>query len=69
MICPICNGDVYVIDTVHNEEQGELYRRRKCTGCGRMTYSIEYEVEWNDKFKKQWTKWHRCYADKRNVNN
>lgn len=43
MTCPVCGGKVTVRDThvVHDE----IYRRRMCTVCRHVYYTVEFEVE------------------------
>ena len=57
MKCSICAGKVRVIDNVNKDS--ENYRKRKCDGCGRIFYTIEFEVEQDDQFNKDWSMYHR----------
>lgn len=56
MICTECGGDVMVTDSARKPD-GEVYRRRKCKGCGRIFYTIEFEVEKDEKFLVEWYKY------------
>ena len=53
MICSMCGGQVSVTDSA-NKPDGEVYRRRKCKGCGRIFYTIEFEVEKTDQLMAEW---------------
>lgn len=60
--CPRCkDGKTIVIDTAHNNADGETYRKKKCTICGYIFHTIEFEMETcNDESVKQTWKqrWH-----------
>ena len=61
--CPKCKCNASeVCDTVRNESDGEVYRRRRCKGCGADFYTIECEISDTPEFKKQWKKHHRNTA-------
>lgn len=59
MKCPNCEGDVKVIDTVKNTDTNEIYRKRKCSVCGHVFFSIEFEVEQDERFKQEWLEHYR----------
>ena len=59
MYCPKCNGEAKVIDTVGNLEDKEVYRKRKCTVCGHVIYTVEIEVQQSNQFKIRWYSHHR----------
>jgi transcriptional regulator NrdR family protein len=60
MTCPKCNGKIKVIDSAHNTDDNEMYRRRKCLECGHTFYTTEFEVAGDDnKFRNAWLKYHR----------
>ena len=59
MTCPKCEGKVTVTDSVHNSDTNETYRYKECLGCGRKFYTIEFEVDVDDKFMDEWYKHHR----------
>jgi transcriptional regulator NrdR family protein len=48
MICPKCKEKTKVIDISHNDSDNEEYRRRKCTACEHIFYTVEYEVEYDE---------------------
>lgn len=52
MVCPKCEGKVSVIDVRHDQGSNETYRQRKCTVCQHIFYTVEFEVETNDKLFK-----------------
>lgn len=64
MACPKCGGDAKVIDTVSNFEDEEFYRKRKCTDCGHIIYTIEIEVLETKRFKPRWYANHRHNKNK-----
>lgn len=55
MNCPECFGEVKVYRTVYSEEN-EVYRCRKCISCGHIFYTMEFEVETNSAFGKEWSR-------------
>jgi len=59
MTCPRCNHKVVVADSVHNPATNETYRKRKCTTCGHVFYTIEFEVDCDDTFKDIWKRNYR----------
>lgn len=66
MLCPECIKNrsnrvhkITVLDTVHNDKENEIYRKRQCRNCGYEFYTVEYEVEVNERFLNDWTKNHR----------
>lgn len=54
MRCPKCSGAVRAIDTRRTEEN-EIYRKRKCVACRHVFYTLEFEVENNSAFQKEWS--------------
>lgn len=58
MKCPECNEKTTVLDTRRAPQ--EVYRHRKCTSCGHTFYTVEYEVEDDEKFKKEYRKYYRA---------
>jgi transcriptional regulator NrdR family protein len=52
MVCPDCSGKLTVVDTVRDED--DVYRRRKCTVCGRLVFTLESEVEPNAAYRSNW---------------
>lgn len=60
MTCPKCNSTrIAIRDSVNNTEENETYRKRVCADCGRIFHTVEFEVEYNDRFKKEWHKYYR----------
>lgn len=59
MICPKCGGKLMVLDNVKNVDDNEIYRRKVCNSCGNVIFTVEYEVESNEEFKKTWNKYSR----------
>lgn len=58
MVCPKCGGDVRSTNTVQ-AEHNETFRSRKCRDCGHLIYTVEFEVEPNKQFKKEWNRYLR----------
>ena len=48
-----------VVDTRHNLDNGEHYRKYKCDACSEIKYSVEDEVIANEQFIKEWRKYER----------
>lgn len=59
LACPRCGGDAKVVDTVNNFFDDEVYRRRKCTDCGHIVYTVEREVQMSEQFLDRWNEHHR----------
>lgn len=57
MNCKKCGGKTKVIDTVCCSKN-KRHRQRKCFLCGRVFYTTEIEVEYNDQFYKEWSEPH-----------
>lgn len=47
----------------------EKYRKRKCRACGNKFYTIEYEVEYDQRLRNEWVKYNRAYIRRRNESN
>lgn len=60
MVCPKCEGEARVVDTVKTPEN-EVYRRRKCVKCDHGFYTVEFEADVTDKFRSEWTEHHRLH--------
>ena len=69
MNCPKCDHKVRVIDTTTNFVDNEIYRIRKCPSCGHTYYTIEFEADMDDQFKKNWVKYNRSSVRYRNISN
>lgn len=53
MLCPNCKTTrTKVVDTIPNDDDFETYRVRKCPNCNYMFHTSEYEVEYDDKFRR-----------------
>lgn len=69
MYCKNCGIKTRVIEPRYNTRTDETYRQRICPKCGKVTYTVEFAVDMDDRFKKDWSKCHRNksttnYADK-----
>ena len=54
MRCPDCSGVLRTGDTLHIDKHNEIYRKRICTKCGKVLYTAEFEVEPDERFRKEW---------------
>ena len=59
MYCPKCKGKIGVLDSVYNNDENEILRKRKCKECGHIFYTIEFEVEQDDRLKQEWSSFYR----------
>lgn len=59
MVCPKCSGETRVIDVV--KAKNENYRRILCKSCGHTFFTVEYETENNEIFRKNWNRNNRRY--------
>lgn len=59
MICPKCKGKLQVTDSVHNDNENETYRLKKCISCNHTFFTVEYEVIQNQRFEEDWAEHHR----------
>lgn len=55
MKCPKCQGKVQTIYTAAANDE-EIYRQKKCLTCGHTFFTIEFEVAYDEQFKKEWNK-------------
>lgn len=55
MVCPKCGGRLNAMYTRHSPmPDNETYRQRNCLDCGHQFYTVEFEIEWNEKAQKIW---------------
>lgn len=54
MLCPKCGGATKVCDTRYDGKDNEVFRRHACKDCSEEFFTIEFEVENNDKFIDLW---------------
>lgn len=59
MLCKYCKANTIVADGVDNRDTDETYRLRVCPKCGRSFYTVEFPVEVNDRYKKDWVEHHK----------
>jgi transcriptional regulator NrdR family protein len=60
MECPvgkICQFKV--VDTVHLDGKDRTFRKRKCLLCGRISYTLEIPVKYDENVKRVWNDNHR----------
>lgn len=62
MKCPNCGGKNYVCDTVHNYKTNEIYRRRKCTECKKVFYTVEFEIELTKDVRESLSEYRKKYS-------
>lgn len=53
MICTRCGSKIGVLNTIKNTGVNEVYRLRKCRGCGYTFYTLEYEIKLNAQLAEQ----------------
>lgn len=41
MVCSKCGGKLKVMQTVHDTDNNETHRRKKCKSCGKLIYTRE----------------------------
>ena len=68
MVCTVCGGKLINTDTVRNFDDNESYRRKRCLECGHILYTIEFEAERDEHYRKLWTKYHRLEGKRRKEN-
>ena len=56
-LCPECDEFMGVIDSVHTPD--ETLRKRCCPKCGRLAFTVEFEVDLDNNFKSNWRKYTR----------
>ena len=56
MICPKCKNKLVLVDVVHNLEENETYRAKRCSNgdCGYSFFTVEYEVIVNQRFEEDY---------------
>ena len=59
MLCKYCKQNTIVVDGVDNRDSDETYRLRVCPKCGRIFYTVEFPVEADRRFTKDWINHHK----------
>lgn len=54
MLCPRCNGATKVCDTRYDKKENEVFRSHICKDCSHEFFTVEFEVEKNDKLVRLW---------------
>lgn len=54
MLCPKCGGGTKVCDTRYEGKENEVFRRHECKVCDNEFYTIEFEIESNNKLIDLW---------------
>lgn len=57
--CPKCNSKSYVLDTVTNPDDNETYRKRECTECGNVFFTLEMIVDADSCLLENWYRYSR----------
>ena len=52
--CTACDGYMQSQFVNFDENTQEIYRKRVCDKCGRVAFSIEYEIETTDEVLENW---------------
>lgn len=53
MVCPLCGEKMLSERTIHIAHN-ELFRKRKCKNCGHTFYTVEFQAQLSESFKKEW---------------
>lgn len=62
MLCKKCGVKTIVSDKSINTENSETYRLRICPKCGESIYTVEFPVEMDRRFKRDWADHHNPYV-------
>ena len=65
LYCPECGYKTFVSDSVPDKENGEFYRERTCTKCGKVFFTNEFVIEDNAAFRELWYELKRQYNQER----
>lgn len=49
-----CGGHLKVIDTRYYKN--ETYRQNRCEKCGKLVYTLEFEIQYDDQVDAIWKK-------------
>lgn len=58
-MCPKCGSVADTIDSVFNPKHKELYRKRRCSKCGHVFFTVEFEAVHNKRFMRDWFIFHK----------
>lgn len=53
-MCPKCGGKSKSFNIVHNNKNKETYRERICLDCGRVFYTVEFDIPPTRRFLRDW---------------
>lgn len=62
MFCKNCGTKTIVLDKVINSENDESYRLKICPVCGESFYTVEFPVDMDRRFKRDWADHHIPYV-------
>ena len=54
MKCPKCDSKKTSVVNKLISQDNEVYKKRACIACGHIFYTTEFEVDFNEQFKKEW---------------
>ena len=58
--CPVCwTKNTGISDSVRTFDN-EVYRQRRCKGCGHIFYTMECIIEDSESFKEEWEYYCKC---------
>lgn len=53
MTCPKCGGKCQTEETLDSPDN-EVYRQKRCLNCGHKFFTLEFTVEYDEVFQKEW---------------
>lgn len=61
MKCPKC-GSTKIKNTDHvDTPENEIFRQKECWNCKHLFYTVEFEVEPNERFRAEWAAYYKKY--------
>lgn len=64
MNCPKCNKEFLTVRDCVNVSHNEIFRKKVCLNCGFTMFTAEFEVEPNERFLREWRRYHRNRQEK-----
>ena len=53
MTCPMCGGKCQTVETLDSPDN-DVYRQKNCLHCGYKFFTLEFVVQNNEGFQKEW---------------
>lgn len=53
-MCPKCGGKSDSFAIVHNKKDNETYRKRRCSECGHVFFTVEFDVKPTKRLLRDW---------------